>query len=43
MDSAALLQIEDLQVNVAGRKILNGLTLDVPRGQVHALMGPNGS
>ena len=43
MDSTALLEIEDLEVTVEGRKILNGLSLSVPRGQVHAIMGPNGS
>lgn len=43
MGTAPLLQIEGLEVSVAGQKILNGLTLEVPRGQVHAIMGPNGS
>ncbi len=37
------LQIRDLEVSIAGKKILKGLTLDVAQGQVHALMGPNGS
>jgi Fe-S cluster assembly ATP-binding protein len=45
MRSAAenLLRIEDLHASVAGKKILNGLTLSVARGEVHAIMGPNGS
>jgi Fe-S cluster assembly ATP-binding protein len=43
MAAAPLLQIEGLEVSVAGQKILNGLTLSVPRGEVHAIMGPNGS
>ena len=38
-----MLQIDDLHVTVSGRKILNGLSLEVPAGQVHAIMGPNGS
>jgi Fe-S cluster assembly ATP-binding protein len=38
-----LLKIEDLHASVAGKKILNGLTLSVARGEVHAIMGPNGS
>ena len=41
--SGALLQIEDLHVAVAGKAIVNGLSLSVPAGEVHAIMGPNGS
>ena len=39
-----MLSILDLHVSVAGDKpILNGLSLDVPAGEVHAIMGPNGA
>jgi Fe-S cluster assembly ATP-binding protein len=38
-----LLEIRDLHARVAGRNVLNGVTLAVPRGEVHAIMGPNGS
>ena len=38
-----LLAIDDLHVSVEGKKILNGLTLQVRAGEVHAIMGPNGS
>jgi Fe-S cluster assembly ATP-binding protein len=38
-----LLKIENLHASVAGKQILNGLTLSVGRGEVHAIMGPNGS
>ncbi|MFO1377791.1 MAG: Fe-S cluster assembly ATPase SufC [Steroidobacteraceae bacterium] len=38
-----MLSIKDLHVKVAGRKILNGLNLEVRAGEVHAVMGPNGS
>ena len=38
-----MLTIENLHVTVAGKKILQGLSLQVPTGQVHAIMGPNGS
>jgi Fe-S cluster assembly ATP-binding protein len=38
-----LLEIRDLQVEVGGRKILNGLDLVVDKGKVHAIMGPNGA
>ena len=37
------LEIRDLVGGVAGRRILNGLSITVGRGEVHALMGPNGS
>ncbi len=38
-----LLTITDLRVAVEGRTILDGLSLDVPAGEVHAIMGPNGA
>ncbi|HEX2142079.1 MAG TPA: Fe-S cluster assembly ATPase SufC [Candidatus Limnocylindria bacterium] len=37
------LEIRGLEVSIAGKKILNGLDLTVKQGEVHALMGPNGS
>src|SRR5688572_27822666 len=38
-----LLDINDLQVEVDGKRIIDGLTLKVEPGEVHAMMGPNGS
>jgi Fe-S cluster assembly ATP-binding protein len=38
-----VLNITNLHATVAGKPILNGVTLDVPAGEVHAIMGPNGS
>jgi Fe-S cluster assembly ATP-binding protein len=38
-----MLQIKDLHVEVGGKKILNGLSLELQTGEVHAIMGPNGS
>jgi Fe-S cluster assembly ATP-binding protein len=38
-----MLQITNLHAEIDGKKILNGLTLTVPDGQVAAIMGPNGS
>jgi Fe-S cluster assembly ATP-binding protein len=38
-----MLKIENLHVAVGDKKVLNGLTLEVPTGKVHAIMGPNGS
>ena len=38
-----MLEIKDLHATVAGKPILNGLSLAVQPGEVHAIMGPNGS
>ena len=38
-----MLNIENLHVKVDGKEILKGLTLTIPTGEVHAVMGPNGS
>jgi Fe-S cluster assembly ATP-binding protein len=38
-----MLKIEDLRAEVAGKQILNGLTLSVGAGEIHAIMGPNGA
>lgn len=39
----AILEIEDLTVKIAGKKVLNGVNLEVPEGETHVLLGPNGS
>ena len=38
-----MLKIENLHATVDGRSILNGVDLEVAPGEVHAIMGPNGS
>jgi Fe-S cluster assembly ATP-binding protein len=38
-----MLNINNLHVSVGDKPILKGLTLDVPAGEVHAIMGPNGA
>jgi Fe-S cluster assembly ATP-binding protein len=38
-----MLSIKNLSVSVDSKPILAGLSLDVPAGEVHAIMGPNGA
>jgi len=38
-----MLKIADLHVSVEDKEILKGLSLEVPAGEVHAIMGPNGA
>jgi len=38
-----LLNIKDLHVSIDGKEILRGLNLGVNEGEIHAIMGPNGT
>lgn len=37
------LKIDQLEVSIEGKKILKGLSLEIKGGEVHAIMGPNGT
>ena len=37
------LEIRNLNVNVKDKKILNDFSLQIKRGEIHAIMGPNGT
>jgi Fe-S cluster assembly ATP-binding protein len=37
------LVIKDLHVSIEGKEILKGFSLTIPQGEVHAIMGPNGT
>lgn len=38
-----MLEIKNLTAEIGGKTILNGIDLEIPDGQVHAIMGPNGA
>jgi Fe-S cluster assembly ATP-binding protein len=38
-----MLRIENLTAEVEGKPILKGVTLEIPDGEIHAVMGPNGA
>ncbi|MEA1874477.1 MAG: Fe-S cluster assembly ATPase SufC [Bacteroidota bacterium] len=38
-----MLKINNLHAEIEGKKILNGINLEVKPGETHAIMGPNGS
>lgn len=41
--SALHLKIENLKVSIEDTEILKGLSLDIKGGEIHAIMGPNGT
>lgn len=41
--SNKLLEIKDLYVNTEDKEILKGINLNIDKGEIHVIMGPNGS
>jgi len=41
--SKELLEIKDLYVNAEEKEILKGINLKINKGEIHVIMGPNGS
>ena len=37
------LKITDLHVEIEGKEILKGVTLNIKKNEIHAIMGPNGN
>jgi len=37
------LTIKNLHVSIEGKEILKGLNLEIKAGEIHAIMGPNGT
>ncbi|GGA99423.1 Fe-S cluster assembly ATPase SufC [Macrococcus hajekii] len=40
---ASVLEIKDLHVSIEGKEILKGVNLTIKQGEIHAIMGPNGT
>jgi Fe-S cluster assembly ATP-binding protein len=43
MKDEFLLEVKDLHVSIGKKEILQGLNLQIKKGEVHAIFGPNGS
>jgi Fe-S cluster assembly ATP-binding protein len=43
VDMPSLLEIQDLRVNIGDKPLLKGVNLAIRQGEIHALMGPNGT
>ncbi|CDN41905.1 ABC transporter ATP-binding protein [Paenibacillus sp. P22] len=43
METSAIVQFRNVTKKIGGKTIIDGLTLDLPRGEVFGFLGPNGS
>jgi phospholipid/cholesterol/gamma-HCH transport system ATP-binding protein len=43
MDSPAYISLKDVVFSRSGRRIFDGVSLDIPRGKITAIMGPSGT
>lgn len=41
--AGSVLTIKDLHVSIEGKEILKGVNLEIKSGEIHAIMGPNGT
>ncbi|HAS77884.1 MAG TPA: phospholipid ABC transporter ATP-binding protein MlaF, partial [Marinobacter adhaerens] len=43
MNSPAYISLKDVVFSRSGRRIFDGVSLDIPRGKITAIMGPSGT
>nr|WP_323753960.1 ATP-binding cassette domain-containing protein [Marinobacter sp.] len=43
MESSAYISLKDVVFSRSGRRIFDGITLDIPKGKITAIMGPSGT
>lgn len=43
MSNVPQMKIDDLRVSIEGKEIVKGLNLEIKGGEIHAIMGPNGT
>ncbi|MEP3561357.1 MAG: phospholipid ABC transporter ATP-binding protein MlaF, partial [Marinobacter sp.] len=43
MESSAYITLKDVVFSRSGRRIFDGITLDIPVGKITAIMGPSGT
>ena len=43
VDKKAIFSMRDIHVNIEGKEVVKGVSLDIWGGEKHAIMGPNGS
>ena len=43
MESSAYIRLRDVVFSRSGRRIFDGISLDIPKGKVTAIMGPSGT
>ncbi len=43
MSNVPHMKIDDLRVSIEGKEIVKGLNLEIKGGEIHAIMGPNGT
>ena len=43
MESSAYITLKDVVFSRGGRRIFDGVTLDIPKGKITAIMGPSGT
>ena len=43
LNKDSIFSFHDLHIEIEGKEVVKGITLEIARGEKHAIMGPNGS